>query len=240
MTVPQIEERLNDLAVNDINNPEIYELLKQLAYICVFQNKYVYGYSDIEAVCHDAAADTYMRVLSGRTKITKWMYYIERSIQLSYIPNQKKLEHEVINTRPQPEVKNARPIIDEDAVINMSAGSAFSISNEFNKVKKIVFLKNIDSLVREVMLKTKFKKHSKDWLALYTSVTLSLYYNRMIYFRLPNELKPYVKLIITMFKKALLNSEFFEDEFDSADNDLPSVLFYDEQLYKDADKRRNA
>jgi hypothetical protein len=239
MTVPQIEERLTELAENDIQNPEIYELLKQLASICIFQNKYVYGYSDIESVCHDAAADTYMRILNGRTKITKWMYYIERSIQLSYIPNQKKLEHEIINTRPQPNVKKSKPIIEEDAVINMSAGSAFSISNDFNKVKKMVFLKNIDSLIREVLGTTKFKKHSKEWLALYTSVTLSLYYNSLIYFRLPTEMKPYVKLTITLFKKALLNSELFEDEFEDADNDLPSLVFYDEQLYKEADRRRD-
>jgi hypothetical protein len=194
----------------------------------------------VESVCHDAAADTYIRLLKGRTKIKKWMYYIERSLQLSYIPNQKKLEHEVINTRPQSNYKKQQQIVDEEAVINMSAGSAFSINNEFNKVKKIVFLKNIDSLIRESMNKTKFKKQSKEWLSLYTSVVLSLYYNNYVYFRLPKELKPYVKLVITMFKKALLNSEFFEDEFDSAENDLPSLVFYDEQLYKEADKRRNS
>ena len=240
MTVPQIEERLTELVEEDIHNPEIYELLKQLASICIFQNKYVYGYSDIESVCHDAAADTYMRVLNGRTKITKWMYYIERSIQLSYIPNQKKLEHEVINTRPQPGVKKQKPTVEEEAVINMSAGSAFSISNDFNKVKKLVFLKNIDSLLREVLSHTKFKVHSKEWLSIYTSVSLSLYYNTLVYFRLTPDLKPFVKLTITMFKKALLNSELFDDEFDDAENDLPSLVFYDEQLYKEVDKRRDA
>ena len=86
---------------------------------------------------------------------------------------------------------------------------------------------------------TKFKKHSKEWLALYTSVTLSLYYNSLVYFRVTPELKPYVKLTITLFKKALLNSELFENEFDDAENDLPSLVFYDEQLYKEADKRRD-
>ena len=48
MSVKEIEARLDYLAEFDIKNPEIYELLKQLATIFIFQNKYVYGYSDID------------------------------------------------------------------------------------------------------------------------------------------------------------------------------------------------
>ena len=102
-SVPEIEQRLTELVETDIRSGEIYELLKQLAAIWVFQNKYVYGYSDIEAVCHDVAADTYMRVLEGRTQITKWMYYIGRSLKLSYITNQKRIEHEVVDTEGKAE-----------------------------------------------------------------------------------------------------------------------------------------
>lgn len=86
-SVKEIEEQLTYLSETDIKNPEIYELLKQLAAIFIFQNKYVYGYSDIDAVCHDVAADTWMRLLNNNTKISHWMYYIGRSIKLSYITN---------------------------------------------------------------------------------------------------------------------------------------------------------
>ena len=149
-----MEERITELVENDINNPEIYTLLKQLAYICIYQNKYVYGYSDIESVCHDVAADTYMRVLQGKTTVTKWMYYIERSIQLSYINNQRKVEHEIINTREpsgDEKYKRLKPVVDEDAIISMSAGSAFSINNEFDRVKKTMFLYCL--LIRKLTLK---------------------------------------------------------------------------------------
>jgi len=237
-----MEERITELVENDINNSEIYTLLKQLAYICIYQNKYVYGYSDIESVCHDVAADTYMRVLQGKTTVTKWMYYIERSIQLSYINNQRKVEHEIINTREpsgDEKYKRLKPVVDEDAIISMSAGSAFSINNEFDRVKKTMFLQNIDSLLKEVMSHTKFKQGSVEYLSLFTSVSLSLYFNKLTYFRLDKALRPYVRLIIIMFKKALLVSEFFTNEFEASDNDLPSLVFYDEQIYKEADKRRD-
>jgi hypothetical protein len=90
------------------------------------------------------------------------------------------------------------------------------------------------------MNNTKFKQGTKDYVSLYTSVTLSLYYNKLTYFRLSKALRPYVRLVIVMFKKALLISEFFTDEFEDTDNKLPSLVFYDEQFFKEIEKSKNA
>lgn len=230
MTVKDIEARLDYLADFDIHNPEVYELLKQLAAIFIFQNKYVYGYSDIDAVCHDVAADTYMRMLSGRTKITHWIYYIGRSIKLSYITQQRAVEHEVITTEDNPELQKA--------VIDMCAGSSKSINNDFNHVFKVAFLENIDALIRQTMNGSRFKSESKEWWILYTDLCLSLYYDKPVYFRTPPYLKQYVPLLIRRFRELFVNSEFMEPVFDE-DEDLPTLLFYDEQALKDSDKRRD-
>lgn len=236
MDVPQIEERLTELVEKDIKNPEIYGLLKQLAAIYIYQNKFVYGYSDIDSVCHDVAADTYMRVLKGRTSITKWMYYVGKSIQLSYVRNQRKIEHEIIETT----YKDSKiPTVSQDAVIAMSAGSAYSIGNEFNRVTKITFLRNIDNMIREVMSHNKFKQGTKEWLSLYTSVCLSLYHDRIIYFRMANAMKPFVRLVILQFKETLKNSDFLYNEFMDSQNELPTLVFYDEQAYREDSKRRD-
>lgn len=230
MTVKDIEARLDYLAEFDLDNPEIYELLKQLAAIYIFQNKYVYGYSDIESVCHDVAADTYMRLLTGRTKITHWIYYIGRSIKLSYITQQRAVEHEVIDTQDDPKLQKA--------VIDMCAGSSKSINNDFNHVFKISFLENIDALIRQTMNESKFKSNSKEWWILYTNLCLSLYYDKVVYFRIPQHLKSYVPFLIHRFRELFINSEFMEPVFDE-DEDLPTLLFYDEQALKETDKRRD-
>jgi len=230
MSVKEIEARLDYLAEFDIKNPEIYELLKQLATIFIFQNKYVYGYSDIDAVCHDVAADTYIRLLSGRTKITHWIYYIGRSIKLSYVTQQRSIEHEVIDTEDDPNLQKA--------VIDMCAGSSKSINNDFNHVFKIAFLENIDALIRRTMNESKFKTESKEWWILYTDLSLSLYYDKPVYFRTPDYLKLYVSLLICRFRELFVNSEFMEPVFDE-DEDLPTLLFYDEQVLKETDKRRD-
>lgn len=230
-SVPEIEQRLTELVETDIRSGEIYELLKQLAAIWVFQNKYVYGYSDIEAVCHDVAADTYMRVLEGRTQITKWMYYIGRSLKLSYITNQKRIEHEVVDTEGNPQLR--------DAVITMCAGSSKSINDTFNAVQKISFLENIDVLIRRAVSTTKFKPTSKEWWLIYTSVCISLKKDKLIYFRIPEQLKPYVKFVYNKFIELFSKSEFMEQEFNTVDEDLPSLLFYDELVIKDSDRKKD-
>lgn len=231
LSVKDMEERLTYLAENELNSPEIYELLKQLAAIYIFQNKYVFGYSDIDSVCHDVAADTYMRVLSGRTHITKWMYYIGKSIKYSYIGKQRAIEHQVFETDGNPELR--------DALITMCAGSSKSINDDFNNLQKVSFLENIDSLIRDVMCQTKFKQNSKEWWTLYTNVCLSLYYDKITYFRIEKKLRPYVDLIVHKFRDAFLKSEFMENDFDTVDEDLPTLIFYDENVVKDVDRKRD-
>lgn len=230
-SVKEMEVRLTHLVETNIHDPEIYELLKKLAAIYIFQNRYVYGYSDVDAVCHDVAADTYMRVVTGKTHIEKWMYYIGKSIQLSYISNQRKVEHEVIETEGNPELQKA--------VIRMCAGSSKSISDDFNSVHKISFLENIDSLIRQTLNSSKFKSKSKDWWTLYTDLCLSLYYDKPIYFRTPPKLKPYVELLIHQFRESFLTSEFAEYTYNEEGEDLPGLIFYDEQAVKDGDRRRD-
>jgi len=230
-SVKEIEEKLTYLAQFDVQNPEIYTLIKQLAAIYIFQNRYVYGYSDIEAVCHDVAADTYMRVLTGRTEITRWMYYIGRSIKLSYVSRQRKVEHEVVDTEGDPLLRKA--------LITMCAGSSKSISEDFNSIYKINFLQNIDALIRQTLNSTKFKADSKEWWTLYTNLCISLYYDKPVYFRITPQLKPYVKLLMNQFRELFMSSEFTEQIFDADEEDLPSLLFYDEQVVKETDKRRD-
>ena len=120
----------------------------------------------------------------------------------------------------------------------MCAGSSKSITNDFNHVFRVSFLENIDVLIRKTMNESKFKPESKEWWIVYTDLCLSLYYDKEIYFRTPNYLKPHVPLLLRKFRELFINSEFMEPIFDE-DEDLPTLLFYDEQIFKEADKRRD-
>ena len=78
------------------------------------------------------------------------------------------------------------------------------------------------------MSHTKFKEGTKEYLAVYTNVCLNVIndmddveYN---YVRIDDHLKPFVKIIISQFKKEFRNSGFCESISDNVEEDLEMQL----------------
>lgn len=218
-TILQIEERLSYLAENDPTNEEMYHLLKKLAYIYVNQNKFCYGYNGVEDVCHDVASDTWLNVLSGK-KIGAWIYYIGKMIKLSYVPKQKKLEHEFIDISEDPHLK--------EAIKNMSAASAISNMKDFDRMQRSLMIDQIGSIIKKTMEQIKYKEHTLEWLQIYINLCINLvriiYNEKPLYIRIPDHLIPYVDMTIEQFKKNFRNSGFTESIMDNVDEDLEMQL----------------
>lgn len=160
-----MENRLNQLVETDIRNPEIYKILKQLAYIYVNQNKYIYGYQDIDALCHDVASDVWMSVIGGK-RIGAWIFYIGKMIKVSYVQNQRKIEHEVIDSSDD--------IYLQDSIKRMCASSSMSSIKEFDDMQRSLIFDNIYIIILECMDNIKYKKGSIEWLQIYTNVCINL------------------------------------------------------------------
>ena len=152
-SIVNIEERLTWLAENDPTSDEMYVLLKKLAYIYINQNKFLYGYNGVEDVCHDVAADLQMKVIEGKTKVKAWIYYIGRMIKLSYIPNQKNLEHQIVDVSDNPDLA--------EEIRLMSSGAYTSFVNDFDLMQRNLLLENVGSVIDETMGQIKFRRESK-------------------------------------------------------------------------------
>jgi hypothetical protein len=227
-TIISMEERLNYLVENDIENEEIYKILKNMAYIYIHQNKYVTGYSGIEDVCHDCASDIWISVLQGR-RIKSWMYYIGKMLKLSYITNQRNIEHQIIDTENDSNFKNNIKL--------MCAGSSMSFTNEFDEMERNLVLENIGDMIRHAMRNIKFKEGTYEYQTLYCNVCINLVKeldnDDITYFRLRDDLKPYVPIIIEQFKKDFRNSGFLESISDNVEDDLEMMITSDEVIMKD-------
>ena len=208
-----IEERLNYLTQNDPHNEEIYHLLKKLAETYIQQNKYVYGYSGIDDVAHDVAADVWMAVLNGR-KIYAWQFYIGKMIKTSYVTKQKQLEHEIIDTTGDPDL--------EENVINMCAGSSISNIKDFDEMLSGLMLDNVSALIADTMKDTKFREGTSEYRQVYTNVCINLVREldneKPIYFRIDEALEPYVQLVIAQFKEKFRDSGFADSIMEYADD----------------------
>ena len=226
-SILEIEERLTYLTEKDPRNEEIYHLLKKLAAIYINQNKFTYGYNGIEDVCHDVAADTWMAVLNGR-KINAWIYYIGKMIKLTYVTKQRQIEHEVIETNGDPSLR--------DGIKRMCASSSISCTEEFDYMQRNLMLDCVGSMIEDVMQTTKFKKGSKEYLAIQTNVVINLLRDidkeKPIYFRIDKGLIPHVDIMIKKFKKKFRDSGFTESIMDNVDVDLEMQLSVDESYLR--------
>lgn len=202
-SVKELEAELTDLVENDIDNENIYHILVKLANIYIQQNKYVYGYQGINEVCHDVASDVWMAVRGGR-KITSWMYYIGKMIKLSYVPHQKKIEHETIYTESEP--------IFVENVKRMCTSSAMSSEADFDTMERQFILESIPNMIRDAVMHGKFKYGTKEWDDVYTNMTLNLLRELdgedSKYFMLDTSMKPYVKVAIECFKNSFRSCGF--------------------------------
>lgn len=232
-SILEMEDRLNYLVKNDIQNEEIYVILKNMANIYINQNKFFCGYYGVEEVCHDVAADLWIRVINGAT-VNSWMYYIGKMIKLSYVTNQKNIEHEVIDVQNDPELS--------ESIKRMCASSSLSNVKDFDDMERNLMLDNIPSMVRDVMNHTKFKPKTKEFVAVYSNVCFNLYNDLnnkdYKYFRIPDVLHPYVNIIIEQFKKEFRNSGFTDSISDNVENDLEMQLVTNEVFMKENSKNK--
>lgn len=226
--VVKLEERLSYLTENDKYNPEIYEILKKLAKMYICQNGYTSGYTQIDDICHDVAADYWMKVING-LKVRVWTYYIGKAIKLTYINKQRKLEHQVFDARDNPKLR--------ETIERVSASAHFSTIEEMNKVDKMVILDNIYLMIDSAMKKTPFRCGSPEFLAIRTNVCIILN-SRMRgvsvakykYFRIKEQYIPWVNYVIAIFESELLESGFSEDLIADTGDSLSIVN--DEQAMK--------
>ena len=156
------------------------------------------------------------------------MYYIGQMIKLSYVPNQKELEHEVIDV-------NGNPVL-QDNIRLMSSGAYTSFINDFDTMERNLLLENVGYLISDTMKQIKFKPGSREYNAIYTNVCLNIVREldgeKPIYFRIEEHIIPFVDVAIEQFKKNFRNSGFMETLYNSVSEDL-EMQYIQSDLYKD-------
>lgn len=226
-SIVEMEKRLDELVATDIYNEEIYTILKSMAYIYIHQNKYTTGYNGIEDVCHDVASDVWLSVIDGR-KIKAWMFYIGKMIKISYIQNQKDIEHEVVDVSDDPVLK--------ETMKYMNAGYSISCQKDFDDMERNLMLDGIPGMIHETMMHIKYRPNTPEWNQIYCNVCLNLYrelnYLEPIWFRIKSNLKPYVSIVMEQFKREFRDSGFTESINDNVDEDLEFQLIANENAMK--------
>jgi hypothetical protein len=137
-------------------------------------------------------------------------------IKLSYVTKQRNIEHEIINVENDPTLK--------DAIKRMSASSSISCINEFDSMQRNLMLDGISNMIDDVMSKCRYKKGTKEYIALYTNVCINLVKmfdgDNQIQFRIDDSTNQHVDLMINNFKKYFGDCGFAESVMYNTKPDL--------------------
>lgn len=221
----ETETKLTQLCEEDSSNPEIYQLIHDLTFNYLFNvlkpgsNKY-----DYEMIAYDVATDIFLRLQKG-AKIEYWTNYISRSLYMYYLSDyERKNWSVVINTTQDANL--------EQNILQSCVGIRQSDYCKIEDKLTELYLEEFDSIINSVMNDTKFNFNTAERLNLQISVTLTLIKNKNTYFRIPQQLYPYVNIIINQIKTQIIQLGLFSRE-NTLDNIDISQLQFDKTKLED-------
>ncbi len=200
MKLAELEKNVVRKIEKDINDPEVFNALRDLIYYWLLRAKKLRKTADAHNVATEMAGDLYMKALGGQV-IDYWLPYIRASYG-HYLKNYKEYNYkQYFNLTGDPE-----------AVVSMAElfNGSLSLSNfsaaTFSEVSDIDFIcslpKFIDSLIEDSCRYTK----SSHVLNLKISLLLGLVRSSDPVFRIPTGDSNYIKFLKNEFRSRLIST----------------------------------
>lgn len=195
----QTEDELTQLIQTNVNNERIYQLLHDIAF------NYLYNvlkpgsiYYDYEMIACDVAADLFLRIKNG-TRIEHYTSYISRILKLYYLKLYENNNWSVI-------IDSSNNANLEQQIQTCCMGKRNDDTAYIENILTGIYFGQFESIITETLQESKFKFVSSDRLNLELSILLTLTRKKPIYFRLKDDLKPFVQLTINkIFNKIKMN-----------------------------------
>ena len=189
MNNQEIMDKLNWYQDNDPANYEVYELGVNLTGNLIKSEKWNMQPIDFDNITHDVAADLYNIVSTQRYKITYWRAFVYRMLKLCYVPRQRKsMGSQIFDTKYD-------PVARQSLVETFVSGS--NPLEHLNRAENRDMFGNIGRIVQSVLDNSKFANDPAKRLPLHISVALSLRENKLIYFHISEDLKPFVNILVS-------------------------------------------
>jgi hypothetical protein len=184
-----IMEKLNWYQDNDPTNNEVYELGVKMTENLIKSEKWNMQPIDFDNITHDVAADLYNIVSTQRYKITYWRAFVYRMLKLCYVPRQRKsMSTQVFDTKYDPVAK-------QNLVESFVSGS--NSLEGINRAENRDLFSKIGKIVENILDNSKFANDPSKRLPLHISVALSLRENKLVYFHVTEDLRPFVNIFVS-------------------------------------------
>lgn len=198
MNNKDIMEKLNWYQDNDPTNNEIYNLGVMMAGNLIKSEKWNMQPMDFDNITHDVASDLYNIVASQRYKITYWRAFVYRMLKLCYVPRQRK------NMSTQIFDMNYDPVAKQNFVQTFVSDSNYLAAQARAENREL--FSNINKIVKTVLDNSKFANDPARRLPLHISLALSLRENKLVYFHITDDLKPFVNILLSQVMEVIIDA----------------------------------
>lgn len=205
--ITDLGDKINKMADEDVNNPEIYELLREIVYRGIYGKVYDKVTEDI--IITEMAGDLYLKLIDG-IRFEYWHSYINKWFY-SYIKEFKEYNNkQYFNMEGDPEVVYS--------MVDLFSGS-FSLCNfdqvNFSEVTNLDFIEYLPKAMKEQVYQLSRYSDSTINLNLYISVLMSFIRDLPCSYRLGKKELNYVNLI-----KEMASEEISSDLKDLSGSEL--------------------
>ena len=157
----------------DVENPEIYNKIYDLAYFWLKRNRKMSYDSDAREVAEFIAEDLYLKAYKGKP-VYSWLGYISISY-ISYIKAWRKSNRsEIIDIVERPDVA--------EKLLDMCVSKDTECN--YNNIISDVYINQINNIIDNVLEKSRIEVFSSVWLNCKISLQLSLQKGSFISYRL--------------------------------------------------------
>ena len=192
----ETEQELLTLIENNPKDEKIYTLIRDIAFNYLFNvMRPGSSYYDYDIIASDLAADLFLRIIKG-AKIEHFTNYISHILKAYYLKLYEDINWSVV----------IDTTLNNDLEQSIKTSCMSSRNDDHDKIENIltgIYFSQFESIITDVMKSTKFKYNTKERLNLEISILLTLNKGKEIYFRIGDELKPYIKFIITQIKQRM-------------------------------------
>ena len=187
----------------------------------VIEQNWLLSPIDFDNVSHDVTADLFMKVYTGEYTVEYWRALAYRMIKFTYVKKQRQLAMSQVFEIGKDPIKKEQLYSACASCINMDERNRQIFENK-------EYLESLPKVILSVMKDSKFNPNSADFLALHTSVALSLLYDEYKYYHLKPSLRPYVHILTQQVKNEIANNGFFTNSDDPMCNpDFENALIPD-------------
>lgn len=192
-----IEKDLKDLIEKDINDPNVFYLIKELAFRYMKRSKKMNNNEETDEVATLVAEELYMWILNGHS-INAWICYISKCIPRYIIMFRNLTNSEIINVE-------GNPLLEEGIVTMSTSGSNDMKNSKYNDVSDILCMEYIPVMVNKILEKScRYNSYSSEYLNIYISIIFSLANDNKFYSMfLSDEIKSYCRLMFNVVREQL-------------------------------------